>query len=148
MHDAKVSVSRFAIVTLWAVFLLGTLFHTQLGLMPLFHGQSVALGAHGEGNLSLIFWGMLVFFSLPLLAMIGTAMVNNQQFRVFHFGLTLVYTVLNALHLGADLMVRPIFGYQIALMVLLLGVGLLLNREGYCWMKSAQRHRHSLSPAP
>jgi hypothetical protein len=25
------------IITLWAVFLLGMLFHSQLGLMPLFH---------------------------------------------------------------------------------------------------------------
>jgi len=31
------------IVSLWSVFLLGLLFHTQLGLMPLFHGLNVVV---------------------------------------------------------------------------------------------------------
>jgi hypothetical protein len=35
------------IIALWTVFLLGTLFHTQLALMPLFHGLSV-LAPHGH----------------------------------------------------------------------------------------------------
>ncbi len=30
------------IIALWIVFLLGMLFHTQLALMPLFHGLKVA----------------------------------------------------------------------------------------------------------
>jgi hypothetical protein len=34
------------IIALWTVFLLGTLFHTQLALMPLFHGLSL-LAPHG-----------------------------------------------------------------------------------------------------
>jgi hypothetical protein len=32
---------RGKIIALWTVFLLGKLFHTQLGLMPLFHGLNV-----------------------------------------------------------------------------------------------------------
>ena len=32
---------RVKIITLWGVFLLGLLFHTQLALMPLFHGLPV-----------------------------------------------------------------------------------------------------------
>jgi hypothetical protein len=35
------------IITLWAIFLLGMLFHTQLGLMPLF--QSPSSNPHTEG---------------------------------------------------------------------------------------------------
>lgn len=49
------------IAALWTTFLLGTLFHTQLGLMPLFHGQSI-VESHQTSNLDPIFWGMLLFF--------------------------------------------------------------------------------------
>ena len=34
---------REKIIALWTVFLLGTLFHTQLALIPLFHGIDVAM---------------------------------------------------------------------------------------------------------
>ena len=37
---------REKIIALWTVFLLGTLFHTQLALMPLFHGIDVAIMGH------------------------------------------------------------------------------------------------------
>lgn len=33
---------QIKILVLWNVFLLGLLFHTDLGLMPLFHGLDVA----------------------------------------------------------------------------------------------------------
>jgi len=51
------------IAALWTTFLLGTLFHTQLGLMPLFHGQSI-VESHQTSNLDPIFWGMLSLFCL------------------------------------------------------------------------------------
>lgn len=55
------------------MFLLGLLFHTQLALMPLFHGLAI-LAPHGYVATSLteivpVLWGMLFFFLLPLLAM-------------------------------------------------------------------------------
>lgn len=54
---------RERIITLWAVFLLGTLFHTQLGLMPLFHGLSVieSQKATTINDISGIMWLMLGF---------------------------------------------------------------------------------------
>ena len=38
------------IIALWTVFLLGTVFHTQLALMPLFHGLDVAIVGHQHGT--------------------------------------------------------------------------------------------------
>ena len=133
---------REKIITLWTVFLLGTLFHTQLALMPLFHGIDVAMMSHHHqetatmAEIQPILWGMLLFFSLAMLAIVGTAFYQFKRWRTLHFGLTLVYTVLNFAHLIADLLVDPIAWYQITLMFLLLAVGILLNLVSYQWLRN------------
>jgi hypothetical protein len=137
---------REKIIALWTVFSLGTLFHTQLALMPLFHGIDVAMMSHHHqetatiAEITPILWGMLFFFTLPMLAIVGTTFYKSRRYRVFHFGLTLVYTVLNLLHLIADLLVEPIAWYQIALMLLLFLIGILLNLVSYQWMRINTRH--------
>ncbi|ACK72937.1 conserved hypothetical protein [Gloeothece citriformis PCC 7424] len=120
--------------SLWITFLLGTLFHTQLGLMPLFHGQNIA-HSHETGSIDWILWLMLLFFIVPSLAIISNLFSESYQYRVFHFWLTVVYSVLNFIHLVMDLFVSPIAWYQIALMAVLLGIGLILNVVSYQWMK-------------
>ena len=132
---------REKIIALWTVFLLGTLFHTQLALMPLFHGIDVAIMGHHHqetatiAEIQPILWGMLLFFTVPLLAIVSTAFYELKRYRVFHFGLTIVYTVLNFIHLLADLLVTPIAWYQIFLMLLLFLIGILLNIVSYQWTK-------------
>ena len=132
---------REKIIALWTVFLLGTVFHTQLALMPLFHGIDIAIMGHHHqetatiSEIAPILWGMLLFFSLPMLAIVGTAFFEFQRYRVLHFGLTVVYTVLNLFHAIADLLVQPIIWYQIVLMILLLLIGFLLNIVSYHWMR-------------
>jgi hypothetical protein len=144
---------REKIIALWTVFLLGILFHTQLGLMPLFHGLDVAIMGHHHpggatmGEITPILWGMLLFFMLPMLAIVATAFYEFKPYRVFHFGLTLVYTVLNLIHAIADLLVTPIAWYQIALMVFLLLVGILLNLVSYQWIQMGSRHQRITSVA-
>jgi hypothetical protein len=64
-----------------------------------------------------------------------TAFSEAKSFRVFHFWLTVIYSVLNLSHAIADLLVQPVFWYQIALMVLLLFNGILLNIVTFQWMK-------------
>lgn len=127
------------IITLWGTFLLGTLFHTQLGLMPLFHGQSVAY-SHDTGDISWILWLMLLFFILPMFAMIGVLFTQSKRFRVGHFGLTVFYSVMNFIHTTADLSVTPIAWYQISLMVILFVIGLLLNIVSFQWMQYHSNH--------
>ena len=133
-------------MALWTVFLLGTLFHTQLALMPLFHGIDVGMMAHHHGETATmaeiepILWGMLVFFMLPMLAIAATAFYQFPRFRGFHFGFTVVYSVLNFIHLLADLIVEQIFWYQIVLMLFLFIIGILLNIVAYQWMKTDIRH--------
>ncbi len=134
---------REKIITLWAVFLLGTLFHTQLGLMPLFHGLSVAESqAQNIAEITSILWLMLGFFAIPMILMITTLFYESRRYRKIHFGITIFYSVMNLLHLIADLLVQPIAWYQIALMVFLLLVGLLLNLVAFQWMKD---RRHQLA---
>lgn len=130
------------IVSLWIVFLLGLLFHTQLGLMPLFHGLDVvASRSQSIAEIAPIMWLMLGFFVLPMAAIVGTVMTNTRQYRTIHFCFTVIYTMLNLSHLIADLMVQPIAWYQIALMMILLGVGLLISVVSFQWMQDIP-HKH------
>ncbi|WP_414752839.1 hypothetical protein [Anabaena sp. CCY 9910] len=133
------------IAILWIVFLLGTLFHTQLGLMPLFHGLSVieSQKATNINEISGIMWLMLGFFVLPMLAIIGNIFIENKRYRLVHFGLTIIYSVLNFIHLVLDLLLPQIIWYQITLMVLLFLIGLLLNLVAFQWMKSPPKNNHS-----
>ena len=122
------------IIALWTVFLLGTLFHTQIALMPLFHGESVSEShTHEFMPLASIFWLMMVFFILPMVAIIATAFSNSKRYRIFHFGLTVFYSVNNFLHFFFDVLVK-VPGYQLFLMVFLFLVGLLLNIVAFQWM--------------
>jgi hypothetical protein len=140
---------REKIIALWTVFLLGTLFHTQLALIPLFHGIDVGMMRHIEqkaatmAEIQPILWGMLLFFILPMLAIAATAFYQFKGYRVFHFGFTLVFSVLNLSHLVADLLVKPIFWYQIVLMLLIFLIGVLLNIVSYQWVQSDVRHLKS-----
>ena len=59
------------LITLWIAWLLAMLFHVDLGLMPLFHGQSPEIHSHvQEGALPLLFGAMLGYFLLPLIAIV------------------------------------------------------------------------------
>lgn len=135
------------IVALWIVFLLGTLFHTQLALMPLFHGLSVieSQKATSINEISGIMWLMLGFFSLPMLAIIATVFTDARRYRVIHFALTVFYTVLNLSHAVVDLLLPQVIWYQIALMVLLFLIGLLLNIVAFQWMKAPLRTNNRFS---
>lgn len=134
------------IITLWGVFLLGLLFHTQLGLMPLFQGQSVVIsGAHTTGDSVWILWLMLGFFVLPLFAMVATLFDTSRRYRRLHFGGTVFYSVMNFLHVIADVWAKPIAWYQITLMIVLLMVGLVLNRVAFQWMQERTHERFSRS---
>ncbi|MBD2694801.1 hypothetical protein [Anabaena catenula] len=127
---------RQKIIILWTVFLLGILFHTQLGLMPLFHNQNIATSdTHETGNIAWILWSMLGFFAVPMIIMIATIFSESNRYRKLHFGVTVFYSVMNFFHLVADLWVKPIAWYQIALMILLFMIGLLLNLVSFQWMK-------------
>jgi hypothetical protein len=129
------------ITALWTAFLIALLFHTDLGLMPLFHGQSVA-HSHDTQDISWILWLMLLFFVPPLCAIVLTTFTNSKSYRIDHFWLTVIYSLLNIVHLIADLLVAPITWYQIALMTILMIIGILLNLVPYRWMIQNERLDH------
>jgi hypothetical protein len=128
------------ISALWTAFLLALLFHTDLGLMPLFHGQNIA-HSHDTSDISWVLWLMLAFFVPPLVAIILPTFTERKRYRIGHFWLTVIYSVLNLAHLIADLSVTPIEWYQIALMTILVLIGILLNLVAYRWMTHADRQK-------
>jgi uncharacterized membrane protein len=101
--------------------------------MPLFHEMEVE-HSHAGGDLNAIFGFMLVFFMLPMLVIIVTSFTNAKSYRIFHFGLTIVYSILNLGHLIADIMVKAPW-YQLVLMTFLLLIGLMLNLVSFQWIK-------------
>ncbi|MGP1383636.1 MAG: hypothetical protein ACTS2F_08755 [Thainema sp.] len=122
------------IIALWTVFLFGTVFHTQLALIPLLYGSEVAMPhAHGKTPISHL-WAMLGFFIIPMVMITLTALNVSPLYRAIHFGLSLFYTVMNFLHVALDLRVKPVEWYQIALVSVLFVVGLLLNLLAFQWM--------------
>ncbi len=148
MESRLLDPQRYAekIMALWFAFLLGILFHTQLALMPLFHGVDVTEShTHSYIDLDIIFWLMLIFFTVPMLAVFGAFFTPTLRFRQVHLGLTLLYTVLNLAHLISDIVVETP-PYQITLMVFLLMIGLVLNVVTYQWMKAGSRHANAHPP--
>ncbi len=128
---------------LWIAYLLAMLFHVQLGLMPLFHGQSAQIeSAIDPSRLSLVFWGMLLYFLIPLacLLLITYAVGDAEHrrrwrpWRRIHFWSSIVYTITNVAHLIADIVIPDSRADQVFLMTILLLIGLLINREAWGWM--------------
>ena len=129
---------------LWLSYLLAMLFHVDLGLMPLFHGLSPEIESHVEpARLSLVFWGMLLYFLIPLASiLLITWTASNPStagrwhwWRRLHFWVSVVYTITNIPHLIADILVPDSRSDQVFLMVVLLAIGLLINLEGWRWWR-------------
>jgi len=133
--------------SLWQAYLLAMLFHVDLGLMPLFHGHSAAISAHvPAGQLGLLFWAMLFYFLIPMLAVLRISWAASQpewpgdwrRWRRTHFWISVVYTLTNIPHLIADILVPDSRGDQVALMAVLLLIGLLINREAWAWWRESR----------
>jgi hypothetical protein len=132
------------LITLWIAWLLAMLFHVDLGLMPLFHGQSPEIHSQvQEGALPLLFGAMLGYFLLPLIAIVLIAYAATavgpatrwRPWRRIHFWFSVVYSVTNFPHLIADILVPDARLDQIVLMVALTVFGLLINVEAWRWWR-------------
>lgn len=137
MHSAALRIAG-----LWCAWLMLMLFHVELGLMPLFHGASVEIKAQVlPSQLLLILQAMLVYFLIPLVAMLLAVHAvsdpfswsNRVPWRIAQFLLSVVYSTTNVAHLVADIRIPDSRADQVLLMVVLAVVGLLLNRETWLW---------------
>lgn len=133
--------------SLWIAWLLAMLFHVDLGLMPLFHGISPEIHSHVEAaQLPLLFGAMLAYFLLPLAAIVLIAYAASdpayprrwRRWRLGHFWLSVVYTLTNIPHLAADILVPDARIDQILLMLAMVVIGLLINREGWLWWRCSR----------
>ncbi|MBD2512422.1 hypothetical protein H6G91_35315 [Nostoc muscorum FACHB-395] len=133
------------IIVLWIVFLLGLLFHTQLGLMPLFHDLSVADShAKSMAEIAPVMWLMLGFFVLPMIAIVATLLIDSSRYRRFHFGFSVIYSILNFAHLVSELTVKPIIWYQVVLVGILFVLGLFITRISWEWMQQKTVHQKTV----
>lgn len=138
------------LISLWIVWLLAMLFHVDLGLMPLFHGQSAEIHSHvPSAALPWLFGAMLGYFLLPLIAIVliayaCTSKATPQRWRGWrrlHFWFSVVYTITNLPHLVADILVPDRRIDQIVLMVALVLFGVLINLEGWRWVQDTPQAR-------
>ena len=135
--------------SLWLSWLFAMLFHVDLGLMPLFHGISPQIESQiAASQLPGLFATMLGYFLLPLLAVVGIAYAcsnptsrrhpwRRRPWRRIHFGLSVIYSLSNLIHLVADILVPDSRGDQVALMGVMVAIGLLINREAWLWWRKA-----------
>ena len=136
--------AAFRLAVLWAGWLLVMLFHVELGLMPLFHGRSVEIESRvSASSLPQIFLAMLIYFLLPVLAMLlafhaatdplgwsGTALM-----RVLQFWFSAVYCVSNLIHLVADIRIPDARADQVVLMTALSLLGFWLCWQAWQWWR-------------
>jgi hypothetical protein len=129
--------------SLWLTWFLCLLFHTDLGLMPLFHGLSPEIESQVDpAQLPRVFWAMLLYFLVPLVALVGIAYADGaegpawRRWRWFHFGLAMVYTVTNIAHLVVDILIPDSRSDQVLLMGVMVLIGLLINRESWSWCRA------------
>lgn len=132
------------LITLWIAWMLAMLFHVDLGLMPLFHGQSPEIHSQlPTSTLPLLFGAMLSYFLLPLIAIVLISYADTaagatprwRPWRRLHFWFSIVYSVTNVPHLIADILVPDARTDQIVLMGALTVLGLLINVEGWRWWR-------------
>ena len=85
----------------------------------------------------------MIYFLLPVAAVVLLAYSASdperpqrwQGWRRLHFWLSVVYTVTNLPHLVADILVPDSRADQVALMVVLVLIGLLINWESWFWWR-------------
>ena len=121
------------------------LFHVELGLMPLFHGASVEIKSSVPvSQLPRIFMAMLVYFLIPVLAMLlavhavsdPAGWSNTRPWRQAQFLLTVIYSITNVAHLIADIRIPDSRRDQVLLMLVLTLVGFGLNLECWLWWQA------------
>ena len=141
--------------SLWLAWFLCLLFHTDLGLMPLFHGLSPEIASQVPAQrLPLVFWAMLLYFLLPLLAWLLNSYAVSaaaagwaseagaaargwwRRWRWCQLGLSLLYTLTNFAHLLVDVLIPDSRSDQVLLMAVMVVLGLLINRESWRWCRS------------
>ena len=142
--------------SLWLGWLLALVFHVNLGLMTLFHGLSPQIESQvAPSQLPLVFGGMLAYFLVPLAAVVVIAYASSsptsptsasplawlRPWQRFHLGLSVVYTVTNVGHLIADIVIPDSRPDQVALMLVMVVLGLLINREAWLWWRQQPRRQ-------
>jgi len=130
------------IAFLWCAWLLLMLFHVELGLMPLFHGCSVEIKSRvAATQLPRIFFAMLVYFLIPLAAMLlaiqglaeSESWTTSLLVRRLQFWLAIVYSLTNIGHLIADMRIPDSRLDQVLLMAVLTIIGALLCWQTFQW---------------
>ena len=130
------------VAALWGAWLLLMLFHVELGLMPLFHGASVVIKTQVPSRqLPRLFMAMLVYVLLPVLALLLAIHAVTAPdgwsaaagWRAAQFGLSVLYSATNLVHLLADIRIPDSRSDQVVLMVALTLVGAWLNLETWRW---------------
>ena len=130
---------------LWIAWLLVMLYHVELGLMPLFHGLPVEIKSHvPPGRLPAVFMAMLIYFLLPLLALLliihaisaPDSWSNSDGWRSAQFWFSVIYSVSNGMHLIADIRIPDSRNDQVLLMLVLTVLGLMINREAWLWWRA------------
>lgn len=121
------------------------LYHVELGLMPLFHGLPVEIETQVPAErVPRLFLAMLIYFVLPMVALLLVVHAISAPgswsgagpWRAAQFWFSVAYSITNVVHLIADIRIPDSRSDQVILMVMLTGVGVLINREAWLWWRA------------
>jgi hypothetical protein len=133
------------LAALWGAWLLLMLYHVELGLMPLFHGLPVEIETQVPAErVPRLFLAMLIYFVLPMVALLLVVHAISAPgswsgagpWRAAQFWFSVAYSITNVVHLIADIRIPDSRSDQVILMVMLTGVGVLINREAWLWWRA------------
>ena len=143
VHQNTAAACAQRLRSLWLAWFLCLLFHTDLGLMPLFHGLSPEIESQVDpARLPAVFWAMLIYFLVPLAAFLAIAYADGngsrpwRRWRWFHVGLGIVYSITNIAHLVVDILIPDSRSDQVLLMGVMVLIGLLINVESWRWCRA------------
>ena len=129
--------NRIKIVLLWVVFFLGMTMHTFLTIMPVFWGQSITMSPEQivAYPITPMMWMMFFFFLLPIIVIVLTLLTETKWYRITNFVFSLVFTLLNILHLAGHLGKIPVDPRLLILLTFVLISGVILNVVSFRWIK-------------
>ncbi len=120
------------IIVLWGLFLLGMVFHSLIGLMPLFFGESVAI-AESTGKMpDSMAYMSLTFYLLPMVCIIVSLYTASQWHRVMNLIVATGFASASIFHLVAEVSSGVV---QVILLTFVFIVTAILAWTSYNWVR-------------
>lgn len=127
--------TTFKIITLWAMFLFGLVFHSLLSSLPQFYGVNITLPDANGSVPAFINWVSLAFYLIPMLCITLTLFLASKITRIFNLIAALLLTVASFMHVLEEVGVNNV---QVVLLGFIFVLTVLLSLTSWRWVKGVR----------